>query len=377
MIEANSTKKAKGSGKKRTKRKKSNNAKRHDFDIRPSNIDEIVGRKSVKKKVMMMITAAKKRDETVDHMLFYGPPGLGKTTFAMAIAGEVNSFLHVTSGPAIRKQGDLATLMTSLSERDVLFIDEIHRLARGVEEILYPAMEDGKIDVVVGKGVSAKTLRLNLKPFTLIGATTRIDMVSSPMRDRFGLVQRLKYFKTDELQEILIRASKILKVQCHPDALNEIAKRSRGTARVALRILRRIRDYQDSYVEKDGVLSLNKQSGSIGIGDEIDDSSEVSYGAGGIGVSKISLETTLKALKLLGIDEMGLEMLDRKILHVLMKDYDGGPVGLTTLAASVSEEATTIADVYEPFLMNKGLLKRTSSGRMLTAKGRKYVKDNY
>lgn len=307
-----------------------------DKVVRPRTLAEIIGRSKTKKKIKMMINAATSRKESVDHMLFYGPPGLGKTTFAMAIAKEMGGNLHVTSGPAIQRQGDLATMLTALDKFDVLFIDEIHRLRSGVEEILYPAMEDQKLDIVVGKGVSAKTLRLNLKPFTLIGATTRIGLIGSPMRDRFGLVQRLDYFGDSELAEILARAAGIWNIKLDGEALDEISKRARGTGRIALRLLRRVRDYLESYGE---------------------------------GTDVVSLEMAEEALELLGIDKMGLEDIDRKILGSIYENFNGGPVGLSTLAASISEDVSTIADVYEPFLMQCGLIKRTSRGRVLTQKG--------
>jgi len=310
-----------------------------DNAIRPNKLDDMIGRENEKKKLKMMIEASKKREEVLDHILFYGPPGLGKTTFAVAIANEIGSNLHITSGPAIQKQGDLATILTNLKKNDVLFIDEIHRLSRGVEEILYPAMEDMKLDIVLGKGISARTVRLGLQPFTLIGATTRIGLISSPMRDRFGLVQRLDYFSDIDLEEILRRGSKIWDIELEPQALSEIAKRARGTARIALRLLRRVRDYQQSF-EKG---------------------------------SNINVETTKKGLDLLGVDQLGLEDLDRKILLIMYKHFNGGPVGLSTLAAAVSEDIGTLSDVYEPFLMQCGLIKRTSRGRVLTEKGVEYT----
>lgn len=312
----------------------------YEQKIRPSKIDEVVGREIEKKTINMMVGSAKKRGEPVDHILFYGPPGLGKTTFATAISNEIGSALHITSGPAIERQGDLAAIVTNLGENDVLFIDEIHRLSRGVEEVLYPAMEDRVLDIVVGKGPSAKTIRLSLKPFTLIGATTNIGKLSSPMRDRFGLVQRLDYFNEGDLLKILERAVEIWNMDFEKDALVEIAKRSRGTARVGLRLLRRVRDYYDSLEARDALVS-----------------------------SVIALE----ALELLGVDDFGFEDIDRMILDIIWKHYEGGPVGVSTLAAAISEEEGTLTDVYEPFLMKSGFIKRTMRGRVLTEKAIDYL----
>ena len=306
--------------------------------IRPSRIDEMIGRAREKKTVKMMIDSAKKRNEVIDHILFYGPPGLGKTTFALAIANEVGSSIRITSGPAIEKQGDLAAILTSLKSRDVLFIDEIHRLSRVVEEILYPAMEDRALDIVMGKGPSAKVLRLNLEPFTLIGATTQIGKISSPMRDRFGLIQGLDFFEHEDMNEILKRAAKLWDIKIEDDGISAISSSSRGTARVGLRLLRRVRDYA--------------QNGDI---------------------KNITKEVVNKTMELLGVDELGLEDIDREILRVIYYNFDGGPVGLSTLAASVSEDVSTILDVHEPFLMKCGLIKRSARGRVLTPKGIKYV----
>jgi holliday junction DNA helicase RuvB len=306
--------------------------------IRPSKINEMVGRKQEKKTIKMMIDSARKRGEVIDHILFYGPPGLGKTTFALAIANEIGSSIRITSGPAIERQGDLAAILTNLKENDVLFIDEIHRLSRVVEEILYPAMEDRALDIVMGKGPSAKTIRLNLEPFTLIGATTQIGKISSPMRDRFGLIQRLDFFEEEDMIEILNRACNLWEIEIEDDALKLISIGSRGTARVGLRLLRRVRDYAQSE---------DKNS--------------------------IDTDIVFKTMELLGVDTNGLENIDREILRVMFFNFDGGPVGLSTLAASISEDISTVTDVHEPFLMKCGFIKRTARGRVLTPKGIKYV----
>jgi len=306
--------------------------------IRPSRLNEMIGRRQEKETIKMMIDSAKKRGEVMDHILFYGPPGLGKTTFALAIANEIGSSIKITSGPAIERQGDLAAILTSLKKDDVLFIDEIHRLSRVVEEVLYPAMEDRALDIVMGKGPSAKTIRLSLEPFTLIGATTQIGKISPPMRDRFGLIQRLDFFGDEDMIEILRRAAKLWEIDIDEDALTLLAVISRGTARVGLRLLRRTRDFAQSKNKK--IVNANVVNDTM---------------------------------KLLGIDDMGLENIDREILRVIYFNFDGGPVGVSTLAASISEEVSTLLDVHEPYLMKCGLMKRTSRGRVLTSKGIKYV----
>ncbi len=333
MIESTSKQK-----KKKLTESPSEEAVKLEQSIRPGSLEEMIGRDLEKKTLRMMIDSAKKRKEVVDHILFYGPPGLGKTTFAIAIANEIGASIKITSGPAVERQGDLAAILTSLKKNDVLFIDEIHRLSKVVEEILYPAMEDGVLDIIMGKGTSAKTIRLTLEPFTLIGATTQVGKISSPMRERFGLVQRLDFFTQDDLVSILERASKLWDIEIDKDALKMLADSSRGTARIGLRLLRRTRDYAQSR-----------------------------------GVEKVDKGVVWETMKLLGVDKEGLEEVDRLILRTLLNNFGGGPIGLSTLAASISEDEVTIADVYEPFLMKRGFIKRTSRGRVLTIKGLKYL----
>jgi Holliday junction DNA helicase RuvB len=302
-----------------------------ELNLRPKYLDDYIGQTSVKEKMRIFIEAAKKRKESLDHVLLYGPPGLGKTTMANIIANELGVSIRVTSGPAIEKQGDLAAILTNLNSNDVLFIDEIHRLNRSIEEILYPAMEDCAIDIIIGKGPSARSIRLDIPNFTMIGATTRAGMITSPLRDRFGVMCRLNYYDNEELFKIVIRSAKILKIDIEEKGAMEIAKRSRGTPRIANRLLKRVRDF--AQIEADGIIS-----------EEVADD----------------------GLKLLEIDNIGLDDIDRKVLLTIIEKYNGGPVGLDTIAASIGEESNTIEDVYEPYLLQIGFLNRTPRGRAAT-----------
>lgn len=302
-----------------------------EMGLRPRSFDEYIGQEKVKENLMVFIEAAKQRKEALDHVLLYGPPGLGKTTLSGIIASEMGVNIKITSGPAIEKPGDLAAILTNLGPLDVLFIDEIHRLNRAVEEILYPAMEDFALDIIIGKGPSARSIRLDLSKFTLIGATTRAGLLTSPLRDRFGIINRLELYSHDELKKIVTRSAKILNIQIDDNAAIEIASRARGTPRIANRLLRRIRDF--AQVRSNGI---------------------------------IDLEITRYGLKALEIDEKGLDRVDRELLYCIIHKYGGGPVGLETLAASTGEEAETIEDVYEPFLMQLGFLQKTPRGRKAT-----------
>ena len=300
--------------------------------LRPLTLDEFVGQTQLKENLSVSITAAKNRGESLDHILFYGPPGLGKTTLAQIVAREMGVNIRVTSGPAIEKPGDLAAILTSLSQGDILFIDEIHRLSRQVEEVLYPALEDFSLDIIIGKGPAARSIRIDLKPFTLIGATTRSGMISSPMRDRFGMLLKLDMYSPEDLAKIVTRSAGILDLPItDPDGPLEIAKRSRGTPRIANRLLKRVRDY--SQVMGDG--SINR-------------------------------ETVDMTLDKMGIDELGLDGLDRRLLRAVITSYGGGPVGLETIAAMLGEDAGTLEDVCEPYLMQIGFLTRTPRGRCVT-----------
>lgn len=302
-----------------------------EVTLRPQKLSEYIGQDKVKENLAVYIEASKRRNEPLDHVLLYGPPGLGKTTLSAIIAHELGVNFRVTTGPAIEKPGDLVSLLTSLSDNDVLFIDEIHRLSRAVEEILYPALEDGVIDIIIGKGPSARSIRMDLKPFTLIGATTRAGQLSAPLRDRFGVIQRLELYSAEQLTDIVRRSAMILNIPCTADGAREIAGRSRGTPRIANRLLKRVRDFADVM----GNGEINKQISSI-------------------------------ALSRLEIDSLGLDSLDRRMLDMIIKGYGGGPVGLETLASAIGEEAVTIEDVCEPYLMQLGFLGRTPRGRCAT-----------
>lgn len=315
--------------------------KEEEISLRPSSFDGYIGQKHVIDNVHITIQAAKQRSEPFEHMLLYGPPGLGKTTLAHIMSSEMNAHIRVTAGPAIERAGDLAAILTNLQEGDILFIDEIHRLNHTIEEILYPAMEDYKLDIIVGKGPGARTVRLDIPKFSLIGATTKYHMLSAPLRDRFGSVYRLEYYSHDEISDIICRSAEILSVPISQEAVSVIANRSRSTPRIANRLLKRIRDYaQVKNIES---------------------------------VSEAEANDILSSLH---IDESGLDHIDRHVLSVMADRFDGGPVGLTTLAAAISEEVGTLEDIYEPYLLQLGFIQRTPRGRMLTEKGYAHIGQN-
>ncbi len=303
----------------------------YEYSLRPRTIDEYVGQQKVKENLDVFIQAAKERREALDHVLLYGPPGLGKTTLASIIANEMGVNIRVTSGPAIEKQGDLAALLTNLSEHDILFIDEIHRMSRSIEEVLYPAMEDYALDIIVGQGPSARSIRIDLPKFTLIGATTRAGLLSAPLRDRFGVISRLELYTPQELAQIVKRSAGILGAQIEDDGAMEIASRSRGTPRIANRLLKRVRDY--AQIKANGV---------------------------------ITAQVADAALNMLEVDKIGLDKIDKNMMLSIIKAFGGGPVGLDTLAAMIGEDPGTIEDVYEPYLLQQGFINRTPRGRMAT-----------
>ena len=310
-----------------------------DESVRPHSLDDFIGQDELRANLRVYLGAARERGKALDHTLFYGNPGLGKTTLAQIMASELGVNLVCTSGPVLERSGDLAAILTNLNRHDILFVDEIHRMPIAVEEVLYPAMEDFKLDLVIGQGPAARTVKIDLEPFTLVGATTRMGLISSPLRDRFGIVARLEYYSPDDLARVVQRTARILGVEVSTDGAAEIGRRSRGTPHIANRLLRRVRDF--ALVHGDGLVTGEQASA---------------------------------ALKRMDVDELGLDQMDRKLLEVLIKHYDGGPVGIKTLAVACSEEVRTIEDIYEPYLIQCGFLKRTPRGRMATALAYRHLK---
>jgi len=310
-----------------------------DESVRPRSLDDFIGQDELRANLRVYLGAARERGKALDHTLFYGNPGLGKTTLAQIMAAELGVNLVCTSGPVLERSGDLAAILTNLGQHDILFVDEIHRMPIAVEEVLYPAMEDFKLDLVIGQGPAARTVKIDLEPFTLVGATTRMGLISSPLRDRFGIVARLEYYSPGDLARVVQRTARILGVEVTDEGATEIGRRSRGTPRIANRLLRRVRDF--ALVHGDG---------------------------------RVTGQEASAALKRMDVDELGLDQMDRKLLEVLIKHYDGGPVGIKTLAVACSEEVRTIEDIYEPYLIQCGFLKRTPRGRMATALAYKHLK---
>ena len=319
----------------------SNEEREFEVGLRPQSLEDFVGQNDIKENLSIFLEAAKKREEPIEHVLLYGNPGLGKTTLAHIIANEMGSQIRVTSGPALERVGDLAAILSNLERGDILFIDEIHRMNKTIEEVLYPAMEDYALDIVVGKGPTARTLRLALEKFTIIGATTRLSLLSSPLRDRFGVTHHLNFYQDDDISRIISRSAGLLEVNIHDDASSTLAKRSRRTPRIANRLLRRVRDYAD--VRADG---------------------------------NISQDVCHKALDMLCVDTLGLDQIDRRILETIIEKFSGGPVGLSTVAAATQEEIQTIEDVHEPFLLQLGFLQRTPRGRVATDLAYKHLGKN-
>lgn len=310
-----------------------------DESIRPASLDDFIGQDELRANLRVFIQAARERQKSLDHTLFYGSPGLGKTTLAQIMASELGVNLVCTSGPVLERGGDLAAILTSLSRNDILFVDEIHRMPVQVEEILYPALEDFKLDLVIGQGPAARTVKIDLEPFTLAGATTRMGLISSPLRDRFGIIARLEYYSPEDLARIVLRSAKILNAEITPEGAVEIGRRARGTPRIANRLLRRVRDFATIH-----------------------------------GHGLITAEQASAALSRLDVDEQGLDEMDRKLLEIIIRNYDGGPVGIKTLAVACSEEPRTIEDIYEPYLIQKGFIKRTPRGRVATPRAYQHMR---
>jgi len=315
---------------------------RDNIALRPQHLDDMVGQDSVRENLKIIIEAAQMREEPIDHILFYGPPGLGKTSLAHVIANEMGAKIRVTAGPSIERAGDLAAILTHMKRDDILFIDEVHRLGKAVEEILYPAMEDFKLDIVIGKGPAAKTVRLNLPRFTVVGATTRLALLAGPLRDRFGARFRLNFYEQDAMERIVTHAAGMLNIEIEPTGAEAIARRARGTPRIGLRLLRRVRDYAQT--RADGI---------------------------------ITEDVTADALELMNIDHLGLDEIDHRILRTIIEKFNGGPVGLDTIGAAISEDSSTIMDVYEPFLIQLGFIERTPRGRMATKNAYEHLKVPY